>query len=175
MAMYLVSVYFDEKTNHKIQRWIDQISEKTGNMFMVEGHVPPHITVSAFESQAEENVLEILEETVTELKQGKLQWVSTGQLLPYVIYITPVLNQYLHEISEKIYEALQQVEGIKISQYYRPFQWLPHTTIGKTLTKEQMKKAFEVMQNSFGTFEGTVVKIGIAKPNPHRDIKIWEL
>ena len=31
--MYLVSAYFDEKTNMILQRYIDQIAEKTGNGF----------------------------------------------------------------------------------------------------------------------------------------------
>jgi hypothetical protein len=38
-----------------------------------------------------------------------------------------------------------------------------------------MKTAFEVLQDSFGMFEGEVVKIGLARPNPHRDIATWEL
>jgi hypothetical protein len=38
-----------------------------------------------------------------------------------------------------------------------------------------MREAFEVLQKSFGVFESKVVKIGLAKPNPHRDIKIWEI
>jgi len=38
-----------------------------------------------------------------------------------------------------------------------------------------MSIAFEVMQESFGMFKGEVVKIGLAKPNPHRDIATWVL
>ncbi len=173
--MYLVSIYFDEKTNKKIQRYINQVAEKTGNTFMLDGKVPPHITVSAFETQEEDKVIRVLEDEAKKLSGGQLIWASVGQLLPYVIYAAPVLNQYLHEMSMSIYHALEKVKGIQISPYYQPYQWLPHTTIGKTLTKEQMRTAFEVMQNSFGVFEGQVVRIGLAKPNPHRDIRSWEL
>lgn len=173
--MYLVSIYFDEKTNKRIQKYINAVAERTGNTFMLDGKVPPHITVSAFEAQNETEVIQALENVVKGLGSGNLTWASVGQLLPYVIYAAPVLNKYLHEMSVTLYNALVQVEGVKVSPYYQPFQWLPHTTIGKTLSKEQMKVAFEVMQNSFGVFSGEVVKIGLAKPNPHRDIKIWEL
>lgn len=173
--MYLVSIYFDDKTNKQIQRYINQVAEKTGNTFMIDGKVPPHITVSAFETQNETEGIQALENVVKRLESGALTWASVGQLLPYVIYTAPVLNEYLHEMSVEIYDAISQVEGVKISPYYQPFQWLPHTTIGKTLSKEQMKVAFEVMQNSFQVFNGKVVKIGLAKPNPHRDIKSWKL
>lgn len=173
--MYLVSVYFDEKTNQRIQQYINAVAEKSGNQFMLEGDVPPHITVSAFETRDEKAALEALEKVALELKQGELQWVSVGQFFPYVIYIAPVLNEYLHNLSEKIWKSLSEIEGVSVNQYYRPFQWLPHTTIGKTLSKEEMKIAFDVLQNGFGVFSGKVVKIGLAKPNPHQDIKSWEL
>ena len=41
--MYLISIYFDEKTNKILQRYIDRIAEKSGNSFMIENKVPPHI------------------------------------------------------------------------------------------------------------------------------------
>lgn len=142
---------------------------------MLDRNVPPHITVSAFETKNEKEVIQMLEKVVKKLHSGQLTWASVGQLFPYVIYTAPVLNEYLYEMSVEIYDALSQVEGIKISEYYQPFQWLPHTTIGKTLSKEEMQVAFQVMQSSFGMFSGEVVKIGLAKPNPHRDIASWEL
>lgn len=173
--MYLVSIYFDEKTNKTIQRYINQVAEKTGNYFMIEGKVPPHLTISAFETQDEGTAIKMLDETVKNLKRGHLTWASVGQFFPYVIYISPVLNEYLHELSKEVYNGLSELDGISISPYYQTFQWLPHATIAKKLSKEEMKVAFEVLQSSFGTFEGEVVKIGLAKPNPHRDIRVWNI
>lgn len=173
--MYLVSIYFDEKANKKIQQYINKVAEQTGNTFMLDGNVPPHMTVSAFESLDEKLAIDALERTVAKLKSGPLEWVSVGQFFPYVIFLTPVLNEYLHEMSVRIYDELSQIEGIMISPYYQPFQWLPHTTIAKKLSKEEMQTAFQVMQNGFGMFEGEVVRIGLAKPNPHRDIVSFEL
>lgn len=173
--MYLVSVYFDEKSHKRIQGFIDRVAERTGNTFMKEGNVPPHITVSAFETQDEEAVIEAMERIMTKLHQGSLTWASVGQFFPYVIFLTPVLNEYLRNMSEVLYGELSSIEGVKMSPYYKPGQWLPHATIGKTLSEEQMRDAFEVLQKSFGVFESKVIKIGLAKPNPHRDIKIWEI
>lgn len=173
--MYLISIYFDEKTNRRIQQYIDKVAEQTGNTFMLDGNVPPHITVSAFETQNEVTVIEVLNSLAHHLKKGSLTWASIGQFFPYVIYMTPVLNAYLHEIAESIYDTLSVVGGVKVNTHYRPFQWIPHTTIAKTLSKEEMRIAFEVLQESFGMFEGEVVKMGLAKPNPHRDIATWEL
>ena len=173
--MYLVSIYFDEKTNKRIRGMINEVADKTGNHFMIEGNVPPHITVSAFETVDEKGAVAVLESAVQELRCGELQWASVGQFFPYVIYAAPVLNAYLHHMSTQVYDSLKSLDGVKISPYYRPFQWLPHTTIGKKLSKEEMKVAFEVLQNSFGLFDGKVVRIGLAKTNPYQEVVNWDL
>lgn len=173
--MYLVSIYFDEKTNRTIQNYINQVAKKTGNTFMIEGKVPPHITISAFETKREEVVIEKLELAVKKMNQGSVQWVSIGAFLPYVLYLSPVLNEYLYGLSEKVFKSMDGTDETKISLYYRPFQWVPHTTIGKKLTKEEMLTGFEVLQKSFAMFQGKVTKIGLAKTNPYQEIKDWEL
>lgn len=173
--MYLISLYFDEKTNYKIEQLIKKTAEKSGNMFMIDGKVPPHITVSAFETKQEKDVIIKLEEYAQGTKKGNLQWVSVGTFLPHVIYISPVLNEYLHTMSEDIFETLNGIDDTIISKYYRPFQWLPHTTIGKTLSGEEMKKAFEVLQEQFAVLTGTVTKIGLAKTNPYEELALFSL
>lgn len=173
--MYLVSIYFDEKTNGIIKHHINQVAEHTGNTFMIDAKVPPHITISAFETRGEDAAIEALERAISQLTTGTLIWASVGQFFPYVTYLGPVLNAYLHGLSERIYVCLAKEKEISINQYYQPFQWIPHTTVGKKLSKEEMQMAFAVLQNSFCTFSGEVVEIGLAKPNPHRDIKRWKL
>ncbi len=173
--MYLVSIYFDEKANKIIQNHINKVAEKTGNHFMIDGNVPPHITISAFETKQEAKVIETLEAVVYKLSRGQLQWAFVGEFFPYVIYLAPVLNEYLHSMSKTIYDSVVEIEDTKISPYYRPFQWLPHTTIGKKLSKEEMKSAFEVLQNDFAMFSGTVTRIGLAKTNPYTELINWEL
>lgn len=173
--MYLISIYFDEKTNQRIQGYINQVAKHTGNSFMPEGNVPPHITVSALEAKDEQQVIKALEGCAKRIKRGPLQWVSVGQFFPHVIFITPVLNVYLHEMAQTVYDSIQSIDGVSIRPYYQPFQWLPHTTIAKQLSEKEMRLAFETLQKSFGMFEGEVVEIGLAKTNPYQDITRWKL
>lgn len=55
--MYLISLYFDEGTNKKIQLYMEQIAQRTGNLAMIDGKVPPHITLSAFDMAEEEKAI----------------------------------------------------------------------------------------------------------------------
>ena len=168
--MYLVSAYFDESTNKKINRYIEKIAEKTGNTFMIDNHVPPHMTISSVEARSGERLLPYVEQLETKLFQGSIQFVAVGTFFPYVMYLSTVLNAYLQEMEEEIYCSVCNVPEVSVSRFYQPMQWLPHITLGKKLTKEQMRIAFEVMQEVFVPFEGKVTAIGLAKTNPHEDI-----
>ena len=60
--MYLISIYFDEKTNKSIEKYIQRVAEVTGNTFMLDNQVPPHITVAAAETKQEDIVLSHMDE-----------------------------------------------------------------------------------------------------------------
>lgn len=173
--MYLVSIYFDKTTEERIQDYINKVAKRSGNSYMIDGCVPPHITVSAFECNNEEDVLKSLEEKVKNIQSGILQWVSIGVFNPNVIFITPVLNEYLHNLSLSIYEGISEVESVVISKYYYPLQWLPHTTIAKKLSQSQIINAFESLQKSFLFFSGRVTRISLTKTNPYTEIKFWSI
>lgn len=173
--MYLISIYFDDKTNHRIQSYINKTAKGAGNTFMLDKKVPPHITISSFETRDEQAAIEKLKESAGRLNTGTLQWVSVGAFLPSVLYITPVLSEYLHKMSKEIYESISQIQETIISSYYQPLQWLPHVTVGKNLSEEEMQKAFKVMQKQFVPFLGQVVRIGLAKTNPYTELITFEL
>ena len=173
--MYLVSVYFDETTDKRIKSYIKQIAKSTGNTAMLDGKVPPHITISAFQTASEECAKEIFRKAAEELYAGDVQWVSVGSFLRGTIYIAPVLNEYLYQLSVIYNKEVTAQEGVRIDKRYQHFQWFPHTTLAKHLTKEQLRCAFDVMQNQFGPFAGKVMKIGLAKTNPYRDMEVLEL
>ena len=172
--MYYISIYFDQKATNRLQDYINQAAKKSGNTFMSDQNVPPHITISAFASKNEKEIIKNLEKTFSNWKQGTIQWVSIGAFLPHVIYLAPVLSQYLQELSVAAYECIQQAGNTNVHPCYYPMHWMPHTTIGKTLEKEQMQTAFQALQESFGIFTGTAVQIGLAKTNPFRNLALFE-
>lgn len=173
--MYLISIYFDENTENTIKKLMHKVADKSGNRYMLEAKVPPHITIASFETDQEDKVIELLDYKVCEMKRGTLQWVSIGVFNPHVIFLAPVLSEYLHSISVLVNKTISCVDNISISRFYLPMQWMPHTTIAKKLSVEEMLLAFKALQNNFRMFSGTVTKIGLAKTNPYQEIKIWHL
>ena len=173
--MYLISIYFDENTEKRLRSLIKSVGHSTGSTFMLDNHVPPHITVAAVETKHEDLLLVHVEDVVKQFEIGDIKFVSVGAFSSQVIFAQPVLSEYLHLLTERFTQELVQIEDTICSPYYQPFHWLPHCTIGKQLSKEQIIQAFEVLQNQFVPIDGEVVRIGVAKTNPHRDIKVWEL
>jgi len=173
--MYLISAYFDEQSNKILNRYISTIAAKTGNTFMIDNKVPPHLTISSIEAKNVTVLIPTFENAVKTLKCGQIQFVSVGQLLPYVMYVTPVLNDYLQTMQETFYKNMKDIEETTVSKYYRPYSWLPHVTLGKKLDKEQLLTAFEIMRESFAPFTARIEEIGLAKVNPHEDVIRYKL
>ena len=135
--MYLISVYFDDKSNKIISNYINKIAQKTGNTFMTDNHVPPHLTIMSVEAREEKKLTEVMEQLERSLTKGQIQLVSVGVLLPYVLYAAPVLNLYLEDMIEQVHDMVKHIPEVRMSRYYQPMQWLPHITLGKKLSKEQ--------------------------------------
>ncbi len=173
--MYLISIYFDETCDKKIRNLMRLVAKNTGNTTLLDDNVPPHITISAFETKDEDAAILCLKECLKILSTGELQWVSVSTFFPYVIYLSPVLNEYLFHMSKMVYNNFSSLENISINKYYQPFHWQPHTTVGRKLSEDEMRIAFETLQKHFVPFKGCVTKIGVAKTNPHRDIAIYDL
>lgn len=162
--MYLISAYFDEQTNRILQGYIDAVAAATGNDFMTAHRVPPHMTIGAVEARSQDVLMPSFMEFLGEVDSGPVEFVSIGQLMPQVIYAQPYLNEYLMDLSVKSYESFKDIPETSISSRYQPYQWLPHVTLGKTLTKEQLLKAVEATCD-FAPFTGRITSMGIARVN----------
>lgn len=178
---YLVSLYFDNNTNKQLSQYMKTVAEVTGNNYMLANHVPPHITVSSFEvfGNSENDIVRVLEGKISkalqELTEGDVQWVGSGAFMNSVLYLMPVLSAYLQDIMERTYNAVADCQNVEVSKFYRPFQWIPHTTIGKKMTAEELTKGFSTVQADFHILQGKIIRIGLAKASPYEEIAEWKL
>ena len=174
--MYLISLYFDEKTNKKIMLLADNIARASGNTYMRDKEIPPHITLMAFESRlAKESIIDLLEKIILTQQSGELHWVTIGAFLPHVLYVGPVLNTYLQKMIEGVYSVCDGQPDTEIQVCYRPYSWVPHTTLAKKLTSEEMRTGFEVLQREFTPFKGRVITVGLSETTSKREIASWDL
>lgn len=168
--MYLISVYFDSNTNKLLNNYIESAANATSNTFMLDNNVPPHITIAGFRTKDEELAIRAYQAIADKFSEGEIDWVTVGLFGQSVVYASPVLNEYLHKLSVTAYKVLSNLEEIELDKRYIPFNWLPHATIAKTLTKEQQLTAISVLQDRFCVTSGNVIKIGLARTNPFENI-----
>lgn len=173
--MYLVSLYFDGETEKKLQRYIRRTAEKTGNYYMLERRIPPHLTIAASESRKEEELAAALDECAGAWYAETIHWAAIGSFKPHVLFLAPVLNRYLHELCVSANRAADRLDDGGKPNKYQPFGWIPHATIARTLTEKQMLVGFQVLQANFSPFTGKGTRIGLARSSPYEDIRMWEL
>lgn len=173
--MYLISIYFDNHSTKEINKYILKCALSSQNNFMVDHHVPAHMTLLAFDTQNEDDAINALKECLKQIKSDEIYFSSLGIFLPHVLYITPVLNQYLFQTQSHLYDSFKNIKSIELSHQYKPYSWIPHTTIAKTLSQDQINKAFSTMQSLFHPFSAKVVRIALSKTNPYKDIIDFQL
>ena len=169
--MYLITAYFDDKTNSILQRHIDVIAEATGNTYMMDNHVPPHMTLCAFEARNVDILKPGFKVFATGMKQTEVIIASVAFFFPYVMYAAPVPSRILTKIPEQIAEIYSDTSDISISKFYSADHWMPHITLAKRLDEGQMQKALDAMRAGFTPVTGMITEVGLSEVNPHRDVE----
>lgn len=172
---YAVTLKFDKETEKTIQNLIDEVAEKTGCDYMKQINIPPHVTVCALVSDKEEELLTEMENIVKIINKDVIWFANIGVFNPLVIYLGPVLNQYLQNTCSLVNERLLKYADVGNRGQYLPNQWVPHAAIAVKLTPPALQEAFAIVQEKFTAFEATVEKIVLAKVNPYEELYSWKL
>ncbi|MBQ8632776.1 MAG: 2'-5' RNA ligase family protein [Lachnospiraceae bacterium] len=175
MIDYAVTLEFDRETENKIQELIDEVAKVTGCDYMKQSKIPPHVTVSALVSDDEESLLLEMEKIAETMNKEFLWFANIGVFNPLVIYLGPVMNEFLQNTCRTVNERLLQHAEVGNRGRYLPNQWVPHAGIAVKLTPEALKEAFAIVQEKFSAFGATVEKIVLARAEPYEELRSWNL
>lgn len=172
---YAVTLEFDEETEKVIQTLIDEVAKKTGCDYMKQINIPPHVTVCALVSDKEEALFKEMENVVKQIRKGRIWFANIGVFNPLVIYLGPVLNEYLQNTCSLVNERLLKYADVGNRGRYLPNQWVPHAAIAVKLNPAALQEAFAIVQETFTAFEAKVEKIVLAKTEPYGELYSWKL
>ena len=172
---YAVTLEFDKETEYKIQELIDEVAKAAGCDYMKQSKIPPHVTVSALVSDNEEALLLEMESIAETMKKGAVWFASIGVFNPLVIYLSPVMNEFLQNTCRTVNERLLKHAEVGNRGRYLPNQWVPHAAIAVKLTPEALKEAFAIVQEKYNAFGATAEKIVLARAEPYEEIRSWDL
>jgi hypothetical protein len=174
MAEYALSLYFDDNTAAQLQLLIDTAKNACGNSYMTEPSViPPHITFCYFKTESIDTVMPLIENEMVAVSQGDLCWVSLGAFSTAVLFAAPVFNEYLLDLCRQFNNLL--IHHVELVDYYKPFSWMPHTTLATKLDKKQMVLAFDAAVARFNPFVGKTTHVNLARCERFTELKTWEL
>lgn len=172
---YAVTLEFDKETETKIQRLIDEVSEKTGCDYMKRSNIPPHVTVSGLVSDQEEALLAEMEKVAQTISKSSIWFANIGVFNPLVIYLGPVMNEFLQNTCRTVNDRLLKYAEVGNKGRYLPNQWVPHAGIAVKMNPEALKEAFAIVQREFEAFGATAERIVLARAEPYEELKSWEL
>jgi len=175
MIDYAVTLEFDEQTENKIQELIDEVAKKTGCDYMKQSNIPPHVTVSALISDNEEALLLEMENIAELINKDYIWFANIGVFNPLVIYLGPVMNEFLQNTCSIVNERLLKYADVGNRGRYLPNQWVPHAGIAVKLTPDALKEAFAIVQGKFSAFGATAEKIVLARAEPYEELRSWKL
>ena len=135
--------------------------------------IPPHITVCYFMADKPDIAIKLIDEKYKTFCTGGIVWPAFGAFSTSVVYIAPILNEYLLRICTEFNALLD--DKVKLIDYYRPFSWMPHTTLATKLTTEQFYKAFFAVSSKFTPMTGTATALSLVVCERCEELKTWQL
>ncbi|GHT98935.1 hypothetical protein FACS1894142_5910 [Spirochaetia bacterium] len=173
---YAVALYFDKTIEEKINSLILKIANDCGNKYMVDNKIPPHITISLFQyDDIIAPIIKIIDENISWFKKGNISLVSIGIFNPNVLFIMPIVNNFLIKANRKITKLLESDKKINMDKNYIQNQWVPHISLAVKLNTDELINGIKTVINNYNAFGGEINRIVFSECNPYKEIKIWNL
>ena len=108
LTTYAVSLQFSMDVNEIISSAVSLIAEETGNSFIIENRIPPHITIGAFHAARDDEgkLLRLVEDFSRNQKTGLVHFTGIGNFKEKVLFLKPEKDGFLTEINRKLHELI---------------------------------------------------------------------
>ena len=175
MNTYAIVLYFDEATNKIINKTIERTAGLSGNNYMLDINIPPHITLGCFCSDEHVNLVEKVESFAKSISPFEVIFNAIGSFDPYVLFASPVKDDRLTQLNALLHESLLNAYEPAENANYLPDKWMPHCSLAVRLDAEQFAKAKTVEVEIELPFTAQVTKIALAECNPYNEVAIWNI
>ena len=177
LITYAVSLHFSQKVNEIVISTLQAIADKTGNRFMIENKIPPHITIGAFHAAREEEakLLQLVAEFSQRQKAGSVQFSEVGNFNGKVLFLKPEKNLFLSEINKELHTLILPEFEKAENGYYLPDIWFPHTTLATRLNQSQFSAAEKIAKQIRLPLEAAIEELAVYQCSPFLELKKYNL
>ena len=170
---YAVSLHFTQAINEIIFNTMASIAEQTGNDFMIENKVPPHVPIGAFHGtkENEAQLIKIVEEFSRTQQSGLVRFTEVGNFNGKVLFLKPEKDDFLSTINAELHKVVLPEFEAGENGYYVPEIWFPHTTLATRLNQSQFEKSVELASKINLPLEAKISDIGFYQCSPFLELK----
>jgi len=170
---YAIELYLDDESISKI----DKIrSEFKKNKINIDEGTEPHVTLSIYKDLPLDDFENKLKIFAKEIQSFKIIYSSVGIFTNDnpVIFLAPVVTSKLLDVHKKFHNYFKEYNDIAWD-YYKPNQWVPHSTLCMNLSEEILKKSTGIISNIKLPIETIIEKIGILEFSPNKALNQFKL
>jgi 2'-5' RNA ligase len=175
MDTYAIVLYFDDATNKIIGNMIERTATLSGNSYMLDINIPPHVTLGCFLSDEQSDLLEKVKSFAKSVTPFKMIFNTIGAFEPYVLFASPVKDECLTQMNNALHKLLLNDYEPAENANYLPDRWMPHCSLAVRLDAEQFAKAKAIESEIDLPFTARVTKIALAKCNPYNVMATWNI
>lgn len=177
LITYAVSLHFGQEVNEVIYSAMNKIADQTGNRFMIENKVPPHITIGAFHAARDDEgkLLQLVEDFARGQQAASVQFCEVGNFNNKVLFLRPEKNSFLTTINAELHDLLLPVFSKAENGYYLPDIWFPHTTLATGLNSSQFEKALQIAGEISLPLEAAVGELAVYQCSPFEELQKYIL
>ena len=177
MITYAVSLHFSTDASGIISQAVRDIAEATGNNFIIENKIPPHITIGAFHAakKDEARLLQLTEEFARAQKAQDVHFTQIDNFKGKVLFLKGEKDFFLAQINRQLHSILLSEFEAGENGYYLPEIWCPHTTLATRLNQVQFAKALSIAGKLPLPLEAKACEIGFYQCSPFLELNRFVL
>ncbi|MBO4640733.1 MAG: 2'-5' RNA ligase family protein [Treponema sp.] len=173
---YAVTLYLDSQTNELILEAMRDIAVTTGNNYMLDNSVPPHLSLGLF--HAEEKKASEMEKLFGQFAES-LKSNSAGLSLNFngpdnfadkVIFLSVARDKPLMKLNRDLHQLFLPHFEAGDNRNYLPENWVPHIALAVKLDAQQFAKGFSIAKRFPLPKSAKITSATLAKCNPYNEV-----
>ena len=164
---YAVLLHFDKDNEDTLMKLWDEALNCGGDPYIIESGIRPHITLAYFEDMNVNSFSDKLESFSRKMNKFSLKLGSIGTFANQqgIVFLAPVVTDYLMELHKEFYEIFdREIEGI--NSLYTPDNWIPHCTLSIYNNLNTCTSIIKKMIETYTPLSVQISSIGITEHSP---------
>ena len=173
---YAVTLYFDSQTNELIEKAMRDIAAATGNNYMLDNSVPPHLSLGLFHTEEEKTgeMVKLFEQFAEGLKtEGaglSLNFNGPDNFADKVIFLSVSRDEPLMKLNRDLHQLFLPHFEAGDNRNYLPENWVPHIALAVKLSGTQFEKGFETAKTFPLPKSAKITSATLARCNPYNEV-----